>query len=173
MRGSDGEPPTSHVSATISEKIGLTPEVGGLSSRPSHGLTTVVIHVTADSTFDRPSSQDRATSRGAFPVSRAKRATAFPPAAFGDRLPASVRLSDKPSGAPSRPSVIGLSARILIGPALKRVCYVTAGRSAGASGLFEPRVPQKVQPMGMRLTGQQLRGTLVDSTGDRTSCLNF
>ncbi len=27
MRGSDGEPPTSYVSATISCKIGLTPEV--------------------------------------------------------------------------------------------------------------------------------------------------
>jgi hypothetical protein len=48
VRGSDGELPISHVSATISCKIGLTPEVGGRSSRPSHGLTTVVIRVTAD-----------------------------------------------------------------------------------------------------------------------------
>ena len=52
----------------------------------------------------------------------------------------------------------------LIVPALKQV-YVTAGRRAGASGLRKPRVPQESQPVGMRLTGQQLRGTLVDSTG--------
>jgi hypothetical protein len=35
----------------------------------------------------------------------------------------------------------------------------------GASVLGEPSVPQKFQPVSMRLTRQQLRGTFADSTG--------
>src|SRR5512135_3843097 len=39
------------------------------------------------------------------------------------------------------------------------------GCRAGASVPREPRVPQKLQPVSVWLTRQQLRGTLADPTG--------
>ena len=57
-----------------------------------------------------------------------------------------------------------ISSQTLTGPALERV-YTTPGCRAGASVPREPRVPQEFQPVSMRLTRQQLRGTFPDSTG--------
>ena len=50
----------------------------------------------------------------------------------------------------------------LIGPVLERV--FASGRHAGTSVPREPRVPQKLQPVSMRLTRQQL-ARIADSTG--------
>ena len=55
--------------------------------------------------------------------------------------------------------------RTLIGPALERVYASPWLAVLGASGPRESRVPQKLQPVSVRLTRQQLRRTLADSTG--------
>ena len=58
-----------------------------------------------------------------------------------------------------------ISARTLIGPARWSGFTRVPGCRAGASVPREPRVPQKFQPVSVRLTRQQLGRTLADSTG--------
>ena len=60
---------------------------------------------------------------------------------------------------------LGISARTLIGPASCSGFTRVPGCRAGASVPREPRVPQKFQPVSVRLTRQQLRGALADPTG--------
>jgi hypothetical protein len=60
---------------------------------------------------------------------------------------------------------VGILARTPIGPALMRVHSEAPVTALGGSVLREPRVPQKLQPVIVLLTRQQLRGTLADSTG--------
>ena len=60
---------------------------------------------------------------------------------------------------------LGISARTLIGPARCSGFTRVPGCRAGASVPREPRVPQKFQPVSVRLTRQQLRGALADPTG--------
>jgi hypothetical protein len=59
----------------------------------------------------------------------------------------------------------GLSARTPIVPRLERV-YATMWLAWGAAALIsrKPGVPQTFQPVSVRLTRQQLRGTLADPT---------
>ena len=57
------------------------------------------------------------------------------------------------------------SARTLIDPARWSGFTRVLGCRAGASVPREPRVPQKFQPVSVRLTRQQLRGTLADPIG--------
>src|SRR5271166_1669524 len=59
----------------------------------------------------------------------------------------------------------GISARTLIGPARWSGFSRVPGCHAGTSVPREPRVPQKLQPVSMRLTRQQLGRTFADSTG--------
>src|SRR5512135_3444116 len=61
--------------------------------------------------------------------------------------------------------ILGISARTLIGPARCSGFTRVPGCRAGASAPREPRVPQKFQPVSVRLTRQQLRGALADPTG--------
>ena len=60
---------------------------------------------------------------------------------------------------------LGISARTLIDPARWSGFTRVPGCRAGASVPREPRVPQKFQPVSVRLTRQQLRGTLADPIG--------
>ena len=60
---------------------------------------------------------------------------------------------------------LGISARTLIGPARWSGFTRVPGCRAGASVPREPRVPQKFQPVSVRLTRQQLGGALADPTG--------
>ena len=60
---------------------------------------------------------------------------------------------------------LGISARTLIDPARWSGFTRVPGCRAEASVPREPRVPQKFQPVSVRLTRQQLRGTLADPIG--------